>query len=209
MVCYELMGEEHAFLGFTGTLCPPSGSMDTPWIIPSSLRSQVIDFPVFNPTPDSSTDSIQDVGELNSSDDKWITGVCGLEISAQPFYLPPYLIEDEFTSADFAKAINHFVDMGEEETITTINTFFSKLTRPLGDNITNRHEAAVRLLRSSVLFEPKPREPERQHRIVCTLAMPRDWPVVQSGLTYFVLYTIVQLIRISRIITRSMHQARH
>lgn len=101
------------------------------------------------------------------------------------------MLENEFTCAMFAEAINHYVDMGEEKAITSLRTLArSKPQGDMGDRAKRRMAFICR-----VLFEPKGNAPLRAP-LFGGLLLPENtlplekwplYPVVRAGPSYFVL----------------------
>lgn len=106
--------------------------------------------------------------------------------------LPRFLLEDEFTCATFAEAVNHYVDMGELKAIETLKALAN--SKPQG-TFPDRSERRMGFI-CRALFEPKGKTPLREPgfgglRNLPWNTMPlEDWPlypVAKAGSSYFVL----------------------
>ena len=114
---------------------------------------------------------------------------------------PRFFRENAFTSASFAEAVNHFVDIGESATVKELSALAE------GRDMTNGFSVKVRIgLVCRVLFQPRRNEPIRPPADgflmeLGSIGLPevsssawtnvnKNWPlypVALSGSTYFVL----------------------
>ncbi|HQY88104.1 MAG TPA: hypothetical protein PK402_05555 [Tepidisphaeraceae bacterium] len=117
---------------------------------------------------------------------------------ALPDNLPSFLIDEEFTSASFAEAVNYFVEMGEEEAIRNLKGWSAAVWNSYGTQESAFKYDSGRLnqrlvLVCRVLFEPKDEKSLRRLPFDIYELHPSDllrenwvhYPVANAGSSFF------------------------